>query len=149
MDGIAQTQINNLNSYVNVVRKEIVDRYAPPKDDRTLAVLEAAVIDEDHYFADRIHRDMEGIICRIKDAHKNDRTTMPESNAALEIIKSLKAASRINGSLDDKLVALFCYIYEIDNKKKTPERARTLTEILKMSPKLKTGYSSRGKYSRK
>ena len=149
VDGIAQTQINNLNSYVNVVRKEIIDKYDPPKDDRTLAVLEAAKIEEDLYFTDKICRDMDGIVKRIRDAHKNDRTSMQDSNAMRDILDSIKTARELKGSADEKLVALFCKLFEIDHKKITPERARTLAEILKMSPKLKTGFSSRGKHSRR
>jgi transcriptional regulator with XRE-family HTH domain len=149
VDGIAQLQINNINSYVNVARKEIIDKYDPPKDDKGLAILEAVNIDEDHYFADRIHRDIDGIIVRMKDVHKNDKTSMQQSNAVQEIQNSLKAAKDYKGSADEKLVALFCNLFGVDHKKITREHSQALIEILKMSPKLKSGYSSRGKYSRK
>ena len=149
VDGIAQLQINNINSYVNVARKEIIDKYDPPKDDKDLAILEAAIIDEDHYFADRIHRDIDEIIVRIKSLHKNDKTSMHSSNAVQEIQDSLRAARELKGSADEKLVALFCNLFGIDHKKISHENFQALVEVLKMSPKLKPGYSSRGKYSRK
>lgn len=149
VDGIVQLQIDNINSYVNVARKEIIDKYNPPKDDKDLAILEAANIDEDHYFADRIHRDIDEIIIRIKDVHKNDKTSMQRSNAAQEILDSLKAAKELKGSADEKLIAAFCNFLGVDHKKITPAHSQALIEILKLSPKLKSGYSSRGKYLRK
>ena len=145
VDGIAQTQINNINSYVDVIRSEVINKYHPDKDDKHLAILEAAHIDEGNYFADRIHKDIDEIVNRIRNAHKDDKTTMPETNTKLEILNSLKAANDFRGSADEKLVFLFCDQLGIDYKSLSSHQVKMLIEVLKKSKKLKSGRSNRGK----
>ena len=51
VDGIATMQIQNLNSLVDTVRHEIIERYRPGEDDPHLKVLQAAHISDDEYFS--------------------------------------------------------------------------------------------------
>ncbi len=43
VDGIASMQIQNLNSLVDTVRHEIIERYRPGEDDPHLRILQAAL----------------------------------------------------------------------------------------------------------
>ena len=46
VDGIASMQIQNLNSLVDTVRHEIIERYRPGEDDPYLRILQAAHIED-------------------------------------------------------------------------------------------------------
>lgn len=145
VDGIAQMQINNMNSYVDAIRDEIIRKYHPDENDQYLAVLNAVRIDEGHYFTDRMQKNLDEIISRIRNAHKNDKATMSEPTAKQEILNSLKAANDFKGSFDEKMVFLCCDQLEINYKSLSSEEVRTLVKILKKSKKLKRGASNRGR----
>lgn len=149
VDGIAQAQINNINSYVDGIRKEILETCHPDDNDKYIATLEAAKIDEGNYFADRIHKDIDEIIFRIRDAHKDDKTTMQEPSAAKEILKSMNAANKFKGSNDEKLVFFVCDMLEINYKSLAKDEIKSLAAVVKKSKKLKTGANNRGKYARR
>lgn len=70
VNGMAAMQIQNLNAWMDVVRAEILEKYQPAENDSTFALLEAAHIDEGEYFSNRIHRDMDGILADIREAHR-------------------------------------------------------------------------------
>lgn len=145
VDGIAQAQINNINSYVDGIRKEIIENHHPDDNDKYIATLEAAKIDEGNYFADRIHRDIDEIVFRIRDTHKNDKTTMQETSAAKEILKSLNAANKFKGSVDEKLIFLVCDILDINYRSLSEDEVKSLAAVVKKSKKLKNGVSYRGR----
>ena len=49
VDGIASMQIQNLNSLVDTIRHEIIERYRPGEDDPHFRILRAAHIEDDEY----------------------------------------------------------------------------------------------------
>ena len=51
VEGIAATQIQNLNAWVDVARAEIVEKYQPGEHDKTAGVLQAAHVREGDYFS--------------------------------------------------------------------------------------------------
>ena len=51
VDGIASMQIQNLNSLVDTVQHEIIERYRPGEDDPYLRILQAAHIEDAEYFS--------------------------------------------------------------------------------------------------
>ena len=53
VEGIAATQIQNLNAWVDVARAEIVEKYQPGEHDKTAGVLQAAHAREGDYFSSR------------------------------------------------------------------------------------------------
>ena len=53
VEGIAATQIQNLNAWVDVARAEIVEKYQPGEHDKTAGVLQAAHVREGDYFSSR------------------------------------------------------------------------------------------------
>ena len=58
VDGIATMQIQNLNTLVDTVRHEIIERYRPGEDDPHLKVLQAAHISDDEYFSHMVLDDL-------------------------------------------------------------------------------------------
>ena len=53
VEGIAATQIQNLNAWVDVARAEIVEKYQPGEHDKTAGVLQVAHVREGDYFSSR------------------------------------------------------------------------------------------------
>ena len=74
VEGIATMQIQNLNTWVDYAREEIIKNYNPDKNDPTLHTLESAHIDENEYFTQRIHNDMDSIMKDLRKVHlgRND-----------------------------------------------------------------------------
>ncbi len=77
VDNIAEMQIRNLNSWIDVAREKVIVKYNPGKDDPNLRALDAARIDENEYFCQMMNKDIDGIINDIRAAHKHDSTSAP------------------------------------------------------------------------
>ena len=82
VDGIATMQIQNLNALVDTVRHEIIERYRPGEDDPHLKVLQAAHISDDEYFSQMVRDDLNLIIRDIREAHKKDSESAPQTAVA-------------------------------------------------------------------
>ena len=91
MDGIATMQIQNLNSLVDTVRHEIIERYRPGEDDPHLKVLQAAHISDDEYFSHMVLDDLNLIIRDIREFHKKDSESAPQTTVADELKENLEA----------------------------------------------------------
>ena len=108
VDGIATMQIQNLNALVDTVRHEIIERYRPGEDDPHLKVLQAAHISDDEYFSHMVLDDLNLIIRDIREAHKKDSESAPQTTVADELKENLEAVENFKGSRDEKLVILYC-----------------------------------------
>ena len=91
VDGIATMQIQNLNALVDTVRHEIIERYRPGEDDPHLKVLQAAHISDDEYFSHMVLDDLNLIIRDIREAHKKDSESAPQTTVADELKENLEA----------------------------------------------------------
>ena len=107
VDGIATMQIQNLNTLVDTVRHEIIERYRPGEDDPHLKVLQAAHISDDEYFSHMVLDDLNLIIRDIRETHKKDSESAPQTTVANELKENLEAIENFKGSRDEKLVVLF------------------------------------------
>ena len=107
VDGIATMQIQNLNALVDTVRHEIIERYRPGEDDPHLKVLQAAHISDDEYFSQMVRDDLNLIIRDIREAHKKDSESAPQTTVADELKENLEAVENFKGSRDEKLVILY------------------------------------------
>ena len=83
-------QIQNLNALVDTVRHEIIERYRPGEDDPHLKVLQAAHISDDEYFSHMVRDDLNLIIRDIREAHKKDSESAPQTTVADELKKIWK-----------------------------------------------------------
>ena len=145
VDGIATMQIQNLNALVDTVRHEIIERYRPGEDDPHLKVLQAAHISDDEYFSHMVLDDLNLIIRDIREAHKKDSESAPQTTVADELKENLEAVEKFKGSRDEKLVILYCKQLGINYKNLSEEEFRWLIRILKKSKKMGTPISQRKK----
>ena len=149
VDGIATMQIQNLNALVDTVRHEIIERYRPGEDDPHLKVLQAAHISDDEYFSHMVLDDLNLIIRDIRETHKKDSESAPQTTVADELKENLEAVENFKGSRDEKLVVLYCKQLGINYKNLSDEEFRWLIRILKKSKKMGTPISQRKKRERK
>lgn len=84
VDGIANMQIQNLNTMVDSVRQTIIKKYQPNEDDYHLQLLQVTHINDDEYFNHMVSNDLHAIIKDIREAHKKDSDTAPETTIADE-----------------------------------------------------------------
>ena len=74
----------NLNALVDTVWHEIIERYRLGEDDPYLKVLQAAHISDDEYFNQMVRDDLNLIIRDIREAHKKDSESAPQTTVADE-----------------------------------------------------------------
>ena len=98
----------NLNALVDTVRHEIIERYRLGEDDPHLKVLQAAHISDDEYFDQMVRDDLNLIIRDIREAHKKDSESAPQTTVADELKENLEAVENFKGSRNEKLVVLYC-----------------------------------------
>ena len=92
-------QIQNLNALVDTVRHEIIEQYRPGEDDPHLKVLQAAHISDDEYFSHMVLDDLNLIIRDIREAHKKDSESAPQTTVADELKENLEAVLKSRGSV--------------------------------------------------
>ena len=137
--------LQNLNALVDTVRHEIIERYRPGEDDPHLKVLQAAHISDDEYFSHMVLDDLNLIIRDIREAHKKDSESAPQTTVADELKENLEAVENFKGSRDEKLVVLYCKQLGINYKNLSDEEFRWLIRILQKSKKTGTPISQRKK----
>ena len=147
VDGIAAMQIQSLNSVVDMARIEIEERYHPAEDDRYMQTLQAAHIDEDGYFSQLIHGDIDAIAKGLRVAHVKDSDTAPAESIGDELQKSLEAASEFKGSADEKKLKILCNQLGINYDGLSEDEFAVMIKVLSRSKKLKSAVSQRGKTS--
>ena len=133
------------NALVDTVRHEIIERYRPGEDDPHLKVLQAAHISDDEYFSHMVLDDLKLIIRDIREVHKKDSESAPQTTVADELKENLEAVENFKGSRDEKLVVLYCKQLGINYKNLSDEEFRWLIRILKKSKKMGTPISQRKK----
>ena len=110
-----------------------------------LKVLQAAHISDDEYFSQMVRDDLNLIIRDIREAHKKDSESAPQTTVADELKENLEAVENFKGSRDEKLVVLYCKQLGINYKNLSDEEFRWLIRILKKSKKMGTPISQRKK----
>ena len=110
-----------------------------------LKVLQAAHISDDEYFSHMVLDDLNLIIRDIRETHKKDSESAPQTTVANELKENLEAVENFKGSRDEKLVVLYCKQLGINYKNLSDEEFRWLIRILKKSKKMGTPISQRKK----
>ena len=113
--------IQNLNALVDTVRHEIIERYRPGEDDPHLKVLQAAHISDDEYFSHMVLDDLNLIIRDIRETHKKDSESAPQTTVADELKENLEAVENFKGSRLEKLAMLYCKQLGINYKNLSEE----------------------------
>ncbi|RGE70514.1 helix-turn-helix domain-containing protein [Anaerotruncus colihominis] len=145
VDGIAAMQIQNINAWVDVVRAEIIEKYRPSEQDKDVYLLQAAHVNEGEYFSQRVHEDIDAIMQDIKNAHRNDSTSAPNTTVAQEIKRNLEEVANFKGSRAEQLIMLFCKQTRLKYSRLTDEEKQWLTRIAQKSELLKSPIKQRGK----
>ena len=71
-------------------------------------MLQAAHISDDEYFDQMVRDDLNLIIRDIREAHKKDSESTPQTTVADELKENLEAVENFKGSRNEKLVVLYC-----------------------------------------
>ena len=146
VEGIAATQIQNLNAWVDVARAEIMEQYQPGEHDKTAYLLEAAHVREGDYFSSRVHSDIDGIMADLREAHKGRNDSAPANNDLVSDIKQdLEEVANFKGSRAEQLLLLFCKQTKLKYGKLTEEEKQWLMKIVQKSELAKSFVPQRGK----
>ncbi len=138
-------QIANLNAWLSVTEKEIVNRYHPSKNDLHMHTLKAAHIDEDSFFLHTIHHDLDSIISDIKDAHRENEAPSAGNGQTDRMMQDVENALSTK-DLDLETISRFiCKRLHIKYDKLSKDEVLTLMGILQKSDDLKSVVSKRGK----
>lgn len=145
VDGIATMQIQNLNTWVDVAREEIIKTYNPDKSDSTFYTLDSAHIDENEYFSQRIHNDMDSIIKDLRESHLIRNDSAPVTSTAEELKRNIEEILNFKGSRVEQLLFTFCKQTKIKYHKLSEEEKKWLIKIVQKSEFTKSHIPQRGK----
>ncbi len=144
VDGIAAMQIENLNTWVDTARDEIIKKYKPESYDKNLYLLKAAHIQEKEYFTQRIYRDIDFIVDDLKENHKGRSDSAPKNSTVNEIKKDLEEALNFKGSRTEQMLIVFCKQMKIKYDKLTEKEKKTLIDVALKSKLIKSYIPQRG-----
>ena len=101
-------------------------------------MLQAAHISDDEYFSHMVLDDLNLIIRDIRETHKKDSESAPQTTVANELKENLEAVENFKGSRLEKLAVLYCKQLGINYKNLSDEEFRWLIRILQKSKKTGT-----------
>lgn len=96
-------------------------------------------------FSHMVSDDLHDIIKDIREAHKKDSDTAPETTIANELKKDLEDATKFKGSIQEKQAVLYCKRLGINYNKLSTEEFQTLIKILNNSSLLKSPLNKKKK----
>lgn len=133
VDGIAAMQIQTVNALVDIAQAEILEKYQPKPGDKTINSLGVAHVNEDEYFSHRIHEDIDKIINTIKDVHRGDSDSAPETSIAEELKRNVEEILNFKGSEVERFLITFCKQVQIPYKKLSEAEKQYLIRIAQKS----------------
>ena len=140
-------QIDNLNAVVELARTKVLEKHNPDKNELYLRTLEVSHIAEEDYFSPLVHQDIDCIIKDIRDKHKTDSTTAPDSSYVDAFKKAFDEVNNFKGSKKEKKARLFCKQLGINYDKLSTEEYVNLIHILEKSSLAKSNNNLRGKFT--
>ena len=90
VDRIADMRIHDMNAILEANRKQIMEKHNPGENDLYVRTLELAQVREEDYFAHVVHKDIDGIMQDIREAHRKDTTTADAVSPVAEIQKQME-----------------------------------------------------------
>lgn len=145
VDRIADMRINDMNTMLESSRQKIMQQYNPGKNDLYMRTLELAQITEEDYFGHVVHKDMDGIMRGIREAHRKDPMTADTASPVADVQMQLEDVMNHKGTDEEKQARMFLTSLGIDYDKLTPEEFVTMINILRKSSHLKSANNQRGK----
>ena len=140
-----QRQIGRIDGKIIEMPLKTKNAYRPGEDDPHLKVLQAAHISDDEYFSHMVLDDLNLIIRDIRETHKKDSESAPQTTVANELKENLEAVENFKGSRLEKLAVLYCKQLGINYKNLSDEEFRWLIRILQKSKKTGTPINQRKK----
>lgn len=145
VDRIADMRINDMNTMLESSRQKIMQQYHPGENDLYMRTLELAQITEEDYFSHVVHKDMDGIMRDIREAHRKDPMTADTASPVADVQMQLEDVMNHKGTDEEKQARLLLKSLGIDYDKLTPEEFVTMINILKKSTHLRSYNNQRGK----
>ncbi len=145
VDRIADMRINDMNTMLESARQKIMQQYNPGENDLYMRTLELAQITEEDYFGHVVHKDMDGIMRDIREAHRKDPMTADTASPVADVQMQLEDVMNHKGTDEEKQARLLLKSLGIDYDKLTPEEFVTQINILKKSTHLRSYNNQRGK----
>ena len=145
VDRVADMRINDMNAILEANRKQIMEKHNPGENDLYVRTLELAQVSEENFFAHVVHKDIDGILHDIREAHRKDTAAADAASPVVEIQKQMETALHYEGTEEEKKARLFLVTLGIDYDKLTPEEFVTQINILKKSEHLKSPNNQRRK----
>ena len=143
VEGIAATQIQNLNAWVDVARAEIVEKYQPGEHDRPAGVLQAPMYG-------RATISAAGYITILTLSWRTygkpqGRSDTPRIIPLWTNSSGIWRSSQLRGSRAEQLLMVFCKQTKLRYTKLTEEEKQWLTRIVQKSELAKSYVPQRGK----
>ena len=85
VDRVADMRINDMNAILEANRKHIMEKHNPGENDLYVRTLELAQVSEENFFAHVVHKDIDGILHDIREAHRKDTTTADTASPVAEM----------------------------------------------------------------
>ena len=161
VDGMAGISIQTMNVIVDTIQNTIMRKIGEEpelrEDQQTLRMLEAAIVDEDEYFLQRLSKSL-GVIARnLREKHKKDPESVDYDLIAKEYNRKIREAEKLRQSRGDKgalleiLLASFAEQIQYPISKITREEKEVLRGLFERSGAVKNGARmiSRGRRRRK
>ena len=130
---------------VDVARAEIMEKYQPEEQDKTMYLLQSAHVEEGDYFRSRVHKDMDGILENIRNAHIGRSDGAPKTSVAEELRQDLEEVATFEGSRAEQLLMVFCKQTKLRYNKLTEDEKQALIRIMQKSELMKSPISQRKK----
>ncbi|MCR5595320.1 MAG: hypothetical protein K6G12_05705 [Lachnospiraceae bacterium] len=142
VDGVASQFIQAVNSYADVMRKKLINEFAPDNNDPGLLVLDACRVEEDRYFLDKLQLDMEPIAKDIRESHVGDKETATDTTVAdrvNELFDTIKKHTDVEGNSDflQILTTQFGLEIGLNPNAMSPDEIETLHGLFLRSKKYK------------
>lgn len=107
VDRVADMRINDMNAILETNRKQIMEKHNPGENDLYVRTLELAQVSEENFFAHVVHKDIDGILHDIREAHRKDTTTADTASPVAKIQKQMETALHYEGTEEKRKPVCF------------------------------------------
>ena len=165
VDGKAGIQIQSLNAIVDAIRDSIINgdlsgdnaaSDSPSEDIKDLQMLDVARIEDDAYFFNLLHCDLDAIAKDLREAHKKDTDAAPDDMIASRfnsIVENVASITNEAGGAKKNLMDLLLYYFSKEIRmpldKLTSEEKDMLMSIFERSGRYKAELRNMTKGRRK
>ena len=93
----------------------------------------------------RVHKDVDGILEDIRNAHTGRSDGAPKTSVAEELRQDLEEVAAFEGSRAEQLLMVFCKQTKLRYNKLTEDEKQALIRIMQKSELMKSAVSKRGR----